>query len=691
MNKSQRIYLNTNNIGSNKNIFVKLEQDIDTLEIMSLKIDTKEIYRDFNADFGVLIGRVNANEKVGIPNAKVSIFIPLDEEDENDGEIVSIYPYKAPTDENNNGKRYNLLPRVGVKDPFTGVISPKQPFGSFPTREEMVTNPTYREVYKKYYKYTTVTNNSGDYMIFGVPIGTQTVHMSVDITDIKEYSMTPATMVDNLGYSEQLFNETKTKIIPSNDLTDLVNIDTQEISVNIIPFWGDQENFQIGITRQDFRIKAKIVSNFTIFGSAFTDDPNEIWGSQFDPVFGIRNLYRTDGDEYGHITIRTKQTGIIDHKIYYYPADISDERIESGDVNPVNDMKVLNSGEYVSRKENGDFVFIINCNRKKVITNELGEKIEVPLDYNGGIFTEFRGFITLEIPTDNAPLDIGDEKIAGKDVSALRYKIKIPQQANRGKTFSKNEDYNTAEWRKQHKKFEYGKIYSIAKFNGLVFNNNIASSPLINREQEKTSDGAYLEPDVLNQLPLDPFWNTGIIYTQDDVNDVYEFPFNGYSKNGNKVFGANWLNFSIYLPQFGYFKTAYEEFRDVHSSTNFTINFQEGTNTPLPYGNNEQDIAAGEKNTRWFARSDLHYTDFITVPKEDLINIINTVNDMKGFRKSNLKITLKGDYRNGQSPCPENGGKRLGIPSNPVDTDIYFYRGFGDSDCFRLLLSLGLV
>ena len=58
---------------------------------------------------------------------------------------------------------------------------------SFPIKEEIVTNPIFLDVYKKYYKYTALTNNSGDYMIFGVPIGTQTVHMSVDITDIGEY------------------------------------------------------------------------------------------------------------------------------------------------------------------------------------------------------------------------------------------------------------------------------------------------------------------------------------------------------------------------------------------------------------------------------------------------------------------------------------------------------------------------
>ena len=52
--------------------------------------------------------------------------------------------------------------------------------------------------------------------------------MSVDITDIGKYSMTPASMVQ-LGYPANLFTQTCNKIKPSNDLTDLPNIETQEI------------------------------------------------------------------------------------------------------------------------------------------------------------------------------------------------------------------------------------------------------------------------------------------------------------------------------------------------------------------------------------------------------------------------------------------------------------------------------
>ena len=80
MNKSQRIYLNTGDTGNqsqDKYIKVKLEQDIETLEFMSLSLGTTDIYQNFNSDYGVLVGRVIANNSIGIPNAKISVFIPI--------------------------------------------------------------------------------------------------------------------------------------------------------------------------------------------------------------------------------------------------------------------------------------------------------------------------------------------------------------------------------------------------------------------------------------------------------------------------------------------------------------------------------------------------------------------------------------------------------------------------------------
>ena len=328
MNKSQRIYFDPDAQGSDRYIKVRLEQDVDTFEFLTMNLSTEDVYQNFNSDYGVLIGRVIANKGIGVPNAKISIFIPLADEDATDGEIVSIYPYRTPRDKNNEGKRYNLLPRVSKIDPITNQIKPKQAFGSFPIKEELVTNVSFLNVYKKYYKYTATTNDAGDYMIFGVPIGTQTVHMSIDITDIGKYSMPPAAMVSNLGYSPNLFTDGNSKIKPSNDLDDLPNIETSEISVDIIPFWGDTTNFEIGITRQDFRVKAALGNVFIIFGSVFTDGVNSMWGSNIGLFRYISELYHISDDEYNNISMLSKRIGTVTEKIYYYPPSISDDIVE---------------------------------------------------------------------------------------------------------------------------------------------------------------------------------------------------------------------------------------------------------------------------------------------------------------------------------------------------------------------------
>ena len=80
MNKSHRIQVNT---GTDKNIRVQIDQDFDFLEILSLKLRQEDVYTRFCADYGVVAGRVIVNGGYGVPNANVSIFIPLDAIDEN--------------------------------------------------------------------------------------------------------------------------------------------------------------------------------------------------------------------------------------------------------------------------------------------------------------------------------------------------------------------------------------------------------------------------------------------------------------------------------------------------------------------------------------------------------------------------------------------------------------------------------
>ena len=99
-------------VGVDKSVNVQLEQDFETLEILSLRITQSQIYTRQCADYGVIVGRITANDGFGIPNARISVFIPLSDEDENNPIISDLYPYRSLTTTNDNGFRYNLLPKT---------------------------------------------------------------------------------------------------------------------------------------------------------------------------------------------------------------------------------------------------------------------------------------------------------------------------------------------------------------------------------------------------------------------------------------------------------------------------------------------------------------------------------------------------------------------------------------------------
>lgn len=264
MTTSNVIRLRTD-IGDDKSIKVKLEQDFDLIKVLSLNISQEDVYRRFCSDYGVLVGRVTSNNGgIGIPNAKVSIFIPLSEDDEDNTIISNLYPYKTVNDVNSDGVRYNLLPKSDLNDECLTVN------GTYPSKEDLLNNPVLLEIHNKYYKYTTTTNESGDYMLFGLPLGVQMAHMDVDLSDIGIYSQYPYDFVRN-GTPLDLFASSR-KFRKSNDLNSLPQIKIENKTINIIPFWGDTEECEIGITRLDFNIRYNIEPHAIFLGSVLTDD-----------------------------------------------------------------------------------------------------------------------------------------------------------------------------------------------------------------------------------------------------------------------------------------------------------------------------------------------------------------------------------------------------------------------------------
>ena len=239
-----------------RSIRINVTQDFDFLEILSLKLRQEDVYTRFCADYGVVAGRVIVNGGYGVPNANVSIFVPLDAIDENDPVISTLYPYKNVEQKNEDGYRYNLLPYVNEYDGHTAT-------GTFPDKNDVLTRTEVLEVYEKYYKFTVKTNESGDFMIIGAPLGIQTLILDLDLSNIGCFSLRPADLIRSGLATPEQFNGDQFK--SSSDLSSLpqiVNINCK-VRVSQLPIFagtgpledsvclGQNTNLIGGVTAQD--------------------------------------------------------------------------------------------------------------------------------------------------------------------------------------------------------------------------------------------------------------------------------------------------------------------------------------------------------------------------------------------------------------------------------------------------------
>jgi hypothetical protein len=260
------IRIRTTPNGSDSYVNVDLSQKFDFIEILSLTLRQEDVYRRFCSDYGVVVGRVTVNTGFGVPNAKVSIFIPIDDIDIENDEIFGLYPYEKISDKNSDGLRYNLLPNFNdTTDNCT------TPIGSFPNKRQVLDNEELSYIYCKYYKFTTTTNASGDFMFFGVPVGSYQLHVDTDLSDIGIISQNPYDLIRE-GHNENMF-DSPSKYKTNKNLDTLPQLKSKTpISVNVQPFWGDIDQCQAGITRIDVDLATNITPHAIFMGSIFSDN-----------------------------------------------------------------------------------------------------------------------------------------------------------------------------------------------------------------------------------------------------------------------------------------------------------------------------------------------------------------------------------------------------------------------------------
>ena len=346
MSKTYRV---RTQVGVDRQINLQIDQDFEQIEILSLKVTSEDVYTRMCADYGIIVGRVFANNGYGIPNARISVFLPLSEIDQQSEIISSLYPYTSIEDVNEDGYRYNLLP---YEQQHGGHV----PTGTFPSRSDVLTNPALIEVYDKYYKFTVKTNDSGDYMIMGVPIGTYTLVMDLDLSDIGPFSLSPQDLV-RIGRAtpEQLDG---VNFRADADLSSLPQIVSLNQSVDVEPFWGQPEICQIGISRHDFNLGEEgiTLSPTAIFmGSLFTGNADKALKKSCQVPTELGNLCDLETGPGEIIGIR--QTIFQDTNGL-----------------PILERATLPSGGKVI-DENGVWVMDVPMNMDYVTTNEFGEQV----------------------------------------------------------------------------------------------------------------------------------------------------------------------------------------------------------------------------------------------------------------------------------------------------------------------------
>ena len=443
-------------IGFDQKIIVELKNDFDLLEILSLKFTQSDIYTSMCSDYGVVVGRISVNNGLGVPNARVSIFIPITEEDKEDPVISQLYPYTDISDKNENGYRYNLLPSRKQHGGHT-------PVGTFPDQKDILTREEILEVYDKYYKYTVKTNDSGDFMIWGVPVGTQTIHIDADLSDIGCFSLTPDDFIGQ-GFGMDAFKNEYT-FNTSEDIDSLPQIVTFDQTIDVYPFWGNENLCEIGITRIDYDFSNKgirIEPKAYVIGGTFTDTGKNSVNKNCVP----RGRMGTKCD------LVTK-TGIIE--------SIRFTNRKDNEYRPILENFDLNE----EIDEDGSFMFSVPMNMDYLYTNEFGEQ-EYTNDTNKGIATSacyrFRFSLSndgLERVRGNASYLVPNireySSFKDKSYSFSTNYDDYPQHAV--ENYILNNDGGLYYPQDYFFRLNYNKVYTVSSFQGSYFKSLTLSTP----------------------------------------------------------------------------------------------------------------------------------------------------------------------------------------------------------------------
>jgi hypothetical protein len=276
-------------------------------------------------------------------------------------------------------------------------------------------------IYCKYYKFTTTTNHAGDFMIFGVPVGTYTLHVDADISDIGIASQRP---YDSISQGTPLkFFDSPTKFKGDTNLDKLIQVKSANAGINVQPFWGDIDSCEIGITRVDVDLNYTIRPSAIFMGSIFGDQDKNSINKNCRPRRDMGKLCEQVANEGTIEMIRETLDGTI-------------ERFD------------IEGGRVID--ENGAWAYQIPMNLDYMVTDEFGNLV-LSDDPNKGIPT--RASVRFKIGMDQT----GDE-------GRLRTRAKYLVPNNPSKENEIDYEFGEKTKKTSFRNLYWNKIYSVSNF-----------------------------------------------------------------------------------------------------------------------------------------------------------------------------------------------------------------------------------
>jgi hypothetical protein len=212
-------------------------------------------------------------------------------------------------------------------------------------------------------------------MIFGVPTGSQRLHVDIDLSDIGMLSQRPRDMVYK-GYNINQF-ESPNKFKQDTNLNSLAQIISQDLGLYVYPYWGDtsETDDNIAVTRADINVDYKFEPTCVFMGSIITDTGSNAIGKNCTSTEKIGKMSELIAGE-GSIEMIRKN---IDGKVEEF--QVKGNRVIDGD---------------------GVWCYQIPMNLDYIMTDEFGNI--VPSDNpEKGIPTRTR--VRFRISVDDAPDD----------------------------------------------------------------------------------------------------------------------------------------------------------------------------------------------------------------------------------------------------------------------------------------------